>query len=194
MESPCTFQFWNTHLCQIKSADSSPVEKKCLHTLVSCCTKLAPTREMPVETNERLIKLLQDGKSSQNFAKDVGCSPSAVSGGAAVRESRNWIGEEYCLLIAKSMPRRIQVVIKARGGETKYQWQSIFFIFCFFFSFSLFLMIPCSPQNSMIPYIFPLIDLKIKMKSNSDWRQQSSSTLDVWNVKEKQWCGMSVMT
>uniref|UniRef100_A0A3Q2UHF8 Transposase Tc1-like domain-containing protein n=1 Tax=Fundulus heteroclitus TaxID=8078 RepID=A0A3Q2UHF8_FUNHE len=31
------------------------------------------------ETKERIIKLLKDGKSSRNVAKDVGCSQSAVS-------------------------------------------------------------------------------------------------------------------
>ncbi|XP_069611187.1 gastrula zinc finger protein XlCGF53.1-like [Ranitomeya imitator] len=39
----------------------------------------APTREMSIETKERIIKLLKEGKSSRNVAKDVGCSQSAVS-------------------------------------------------------------------------------------------------------------------
>ncbi|CAI9591777.1 unnamed protein product [Staurois parvus] len=34
---------------------------------------------MLVETKERIIKRLQEGKSSRNVAKDVGCSQSAVS-------------------------------------------------------------------------------------------------------------------
>ncbi|CAI9543781.1 unnamed protein product [Staurois parvus] len=33
---------------------------------------------MSVETKERIIKLLQEGKSSWNVAKDVDCSQSAV--------------------------------------------------------------------------------------------------------------------
>uniref|UniRef100_A0A3B5AUW2 Transposase Tc1-like domain-containing protein n=1 Tax=Stegastes partitus TaxID=144197 RepID=A0A3B5AUW2_9TELE len=40
---------------------------------------MAPTREMSVETKERIIKLLKVGKSSRIVAKDVGCSQSAVS-------------------------------------------------------------------------------------------------------------------
>lgn len=40
---------------------------------------MAPTREMSVETKERIIKLLKEGKSSRNVAKNVGCSQSAVS-------------------------------------------------------------------------------------------------------------------
>uniref|UniRef100_A0A8C5GL78 Uncharacterized protein n=1 Tax=Gouania willdenowi TaxID=441366 RepID=A0A8C5GL78_GOUWI len=34
---------------------------------------------MSVETKERIIKLLKEGKSSRNVAKDVGCSQSGVS-------------------------------------------------------------------------------------------------------------------
>ena len=40
---------------------------------------MAPTREMSVETKERIIKLLKEGKSSRNVAKNVGCSQSSVS-------------------------------------------------------------------------------------------------------------------
>ena len=40
---------------------------------------MAPTREMSIETKERIIKLLKEGKSSRNVAKDVCCSQSAVS-------------------------------------------------------------------------------------------------------------------
>uniref|UniRef100_A0A4W6EZN1 Transposase Tc1-like domain-containing protein n=1 Tax=Lates calcarifer TaxID=8187 RepID=A0A4W6EZN1_LATCA len=34
---------------------------------------------MSIETKERIIKLLKEGKSSRSVAKDVGCSQSAVS-------------------------------------------------------------------------------------------------------------------
>jgi DDE superfamily endonuclease len=37
----------------------------------------------------------------------------------AIRESWSQIGEEYCLSLIKSMPQRLQAVIKARGGATK---------------------------------------------------------------------------
>ncbi|CAJ0929362.1 unnamed protein product [Ranitomeya imitator] len=40
---------------------------------------MAPTRDMSIETKERIIILLKEGKSSRNVAKDVGCSQSAVS-------------------------------------------------------------------------------------------------------------------
>lgn len=40
---------------------------------------MAPTREMSDETKERIIKLLQEGKTSRDVAKDVDCSQSAVS-------------------------------------------------------------------------------------------------------------------
>ncbi|CAJ0940514.1 unnamed protein product [Ranitomeya imitator] len=39
---------------------------------------MAPTRETSIETKEKIIKLLKEGKSSRNVAKDVGCSQSAV--------------------------------------------------------------------------------------------------------------------
>uniref|UniRef100_A0A3B1IG59 Transposase Tc1-like domain-containing protein n=1 Tax=Astyanax mexicanus TaxID=7994 RepID=A0A3B1IG59_ASTMX len=40
---------------------------------------MAPTREMSLETKERIVKLLEEGNSSRMIAKDVGCSQSAVS-------------------------------------------------------------------------------------------------------------------
>uniref|UniRef100_A0A8B9GVX2 Transposase Tc1-like domain-containing protein n=1 Tax=Astyanax mexicanus TaxID=7994 RepID=A0A8B9GVX2_ASTMX len=40
---------------------------------------MAPTREMSLETKERIVKLLEEGNSSRMVAKDVGCSQSAVS-------------------------------------------------------------------------------------------------------------------
>ncbi len=40
---------------------------------------MAPTRELSVETMERIIKLLQEGNPSRSVAKEVGCSQSAVS-------------------------------------------------------------------------------------------------------------------
>ncbi|KAF7709014.1 hypothetical protein HF521_018071 [Silurus meridionalis] len=38
----------------------------------------------------------------------------------AIRQSWRQIDEVYCLSLAESMPQRIQAVIKARGGATKY--------------------------------------------------------------------------
>ena len=38
----------------------------------------------------------------------------------AIRQSWRQIDEVYCLSLVKSMPQRIQAVIKARGGATKY--------------------------------------------------------------------------
>uniref|UniRef100_A0A3Q2ZAS5 Tc1-like transposase DDE domain-containing protein n=1 Tax=Kryptolebias marmoratus TaxID=37003 RepID=A0A3Q2ZAS5_KRYMA len=38
----------------------------------------------------------------------------------AIRESWSQIAEQYCLSLIKSMPQRLQAVIKARGGATKY--------------------------------------------------------------------------
>uniref|UniRef100_A0A3B5PUG8 Transposase Tc1-like domain-containing protein n=1 Tax=Xiphophorus maculatus TaxID=8083 RepID=A0A3B5PUG8_XIPMA len=40
---------------------------------------MAPTREMSLETKERIVKLLEEGNPSRMVAKDVGCSQSAVS-------------------------------------------------------------------------------------------------------------------
>lgn len=40
---------------------------------------MAPRPELSIETKERIIQLLEEGKSSRNVAKDVGCSQSAVS-------------------------------------------------------------------------------------------------------------------
>ena len=40
---------------------------------------MAATRELSMETIERIIKLLQEGRSTQTVAGDVGCSQSAVS-------------------------------------------------------------------------------------------------------------------
>lgn len=40
---------------------------------------MAPTKEMSLETKERIVKLLEEGVSSRMVAKDVGCSQSAVS-------------------------------------------------------------------------------------------------------------------
>uniref|UniRef100_A0A3P9PNQ9 Transposase Tc1-like domain-containing protein n=1 Tax=Poecilia reticulata TaxID=8081 RepID=A0A3P9PNQ9_POERE len=40
---------------------------------------MAPTREMSLETKERIVKLLEGGNPSSMVAKDVGCSQSAVS-------------------------------------------------------------------------------------------------------------------
>lgn len=40
---------------------------------------MAPTREMSLETKERIIKLLEEGNATRMVAKDVGCSQSAVS-------------------------------------------------------------------------------------------------------------------
>uniref|UniRef100_A0A8C5EG28 Uncharacterized protein n=1 Tax=Gouania willdenowi TaxID=441366 RepID=A0A8C5EG28_GOUWI len=38
----------------------------------------------------------------------------------AIRECWSRIDEEYCLSLVKSMPQRLQAVIKARSGATKY--------------------------------------------------------------------------
>uniref|UniRef100_A0A3Q0R5D0 Tc1-like transposase DDE domain-containing protein n=1 Tax=Amphilophus citrinellus TaxID=61819 RepID=A0A3Q0R5D0_AMPCI len=38
----------------------------------------------------------------------------------AIRESWSQIDEEYCLSLIKSVPQRLQAVIKASGGATKY--------------------------------------------------------------------------
>uniref|UniRef100_A0A3B3ULQ4 Transposase Tc1-like domain-containing protein n=1 Tax=Poecilia latipinna TaxID=48699 RepID=A0A3B3ULQ4_9TELE len=40
---------------------------------------MTPTREMSLETKERIVKLLEEGNPSHMVAKDVGCSQSAVS-------------------------------------------------------------------------------------------------------------------
>ena len=40
---------------------------------------MAPTRELSVETMERIIKLLKEGNSTRSVVKDVGCFQSAVS-------------------------------------------------------------------------------------------------------------------
>lgn len=40
---------------------------------------MAPTREISLETKERIVKLLEEGNSSRMVAKDVGCSQSALS-------------------------------------------------------------------------------------------------------------------
>uniref|UniRef100_A0A3B5QK18 Transposase Tc1-like domain-containing protein n=1 Tax=Xiphophorus maculatus TaxID=8083 RepID=A0A3B5QK18_XIPMA len=40
---------------------------------------MAPTREMSLETKERIVKLLEEGNPSRMVAKDVGWSQSAVS-------------------------------------------------------------------------------------------------------------------
>uniref|UniRef100_A0A3B3YRI5 Transposase Tc1-like domain-containing protein n=1 Tax=Poecilia mexicana TaxID=48701 RepID=A0A3B3YRI5_9TELE len=40
---------------------------------------MTPTREMSLETKERIVKLLEEGNPSRMVAKDVGCSQSAVS-------------------------------------------------------------------------------------------------------------------
>uniref|UniRef100_A0A3B5PUV6 Transposase Tc1-like domain-containing protein n=1 Tax=Xiphophorus maculatus TaxID=8083 RepID=A0A3B5PUV6_XIPMA len=40
---------------------------------------MAPTREMSLETKERIVKRLEEGNPSRMVAKDVGCSQSAVS-------------------------------------------------------------------------------------------------------------------
>ncbi len=38
----------------------------------------------------------------------------------AIQQSWNQLDEAYCFSLVKSMPQRIQAVIKARGGATKY--------------------------------------------------------------------------
>uniref|UniRef100_A0A672FDF1 Tc1-like transposase DDE domain-containing protein n=2 Tax=Salarias fasciatus TaxID=181472 RepID=A0A672FDF1_SALFA len=38
----------------------------------------------------------------------------------AVKERQHQIDKEYCLSLIKSMPQRLQAVIKARGGATQY--------------------------------------------------------------------------
>uniref|UniRef100_A0A8C1VER9 Uncharacterized protein n=1 Tax=Cyprinus carpio TaxID=7962 RepID=A0A8C1VER9_CYPCA len=38
----------------------------------------------------------------------------------AIEESWNQLDEEYCFSLVNSMPQRIQAVLKARGGATKY--------------------------------------------------------------------------
>ena len=40
---------------------------------------MAPTKEMSIETMERIIKLLREGNPTRIVAKDIGCSQSAVS-------------------------------------------------------------------------------------------------------------------
>uniref|UniRef100_A0A8C5EHK8 Tc1-like transposase DDE domain-containing protein n=1 Tax=Gouania willdenowi TaxID=441366 RepID=A0A8C5EHK8_GOUWI len=50
----------------------------------------------------------------------------------AIRESWSRIDEEYCLSLNKSLPQRLQAVIKARGGATKYlECVIVFFFVCF---------------------------------------------------------------
>uniref|UniRef100_A0A3B1JB81 Transposase Tc1-like domain-containing protein n=1 Tax=Astyanax mexicanus TaxID=7994 RepID=A0A3B1JB81_ASTMX len=77
---------------------------------------MAPTREMSLETKERIVKLLEEGNSSRMVAKDVGCSQSAVS--------KIWTKyKQHGMVVKAKRTGRTEKDIKATTKQMKHKWE-----------------------------------------------------------------------
>uniref|UniRef100_A0A3B1K6C0 Tc1-like transposase DDE domain-containing protein n=1 Tax=Astyanax mexicanus TaxID=7994 RepID=A0A3B1K6C0_ASTMX len=77
---------------------------------------MAPTREMSLETKERIVKLLEEGNSSRMVAKDVGCSQSAVS--------KIWTKyKQHGMVVKAKRTGRPRKTSKRQDKQLKHKWE-----------------------------------------------------------------------